>query len=138
MNRINCVSLVYKSKFLFVTEFFIFHVFYAPAIFSGEHVASPLSLCPVLYIRPALRLSLIHVLVLSRGISVTLLLLFFYFSLKKKIPFQLFCKKRSSGYVMDFPRPDLGPNNCPFPIQKCAKTSQNGIYHSQFLSFTFW
>ena len=38
----------------------------------------------------------------------------------------------------DYPRPDLGPNNGPFPIQKCAKTSQNGVYHSQFLSSTFW
>ena len=38
----------------------------------------------------------------------------------------------------DFPRTDLGPNNRPFQIKKWAKTSQNGEYHSQFLSSTFW
>ena len=33
----------------------------------------------------------------------------------------------------DFPRPDLGPNIDPFPIQKLAKASQNGVYYSQFI-----
>ena len=30
----------------------------------------------------------------------------------------------------DFPRPDLGPNIGPFPIQKQVKTSKNGVYHT--------
>ena len=38
----------------------------------------------------------------------------------------------------DFPRPDLGPNISPFPTKNRAKTSQNGVYHSKFLSSTFW
>ena len=38
----------------------------------------------------------------------------------------------------DFPRPDLRPNIGPFTIKKWAKTSQNGVYYSQFLSSTFW
>ena len=41
-------------------------------------------------------------------------------------------------YPRDFPRPDLGPNISHFPIQKLAKTSQNVVYHSQFLSSPFW
>ena len=40
--------------------------------------------------------------------------------------------------LRDFPRPDLGPNIGPFPIQKWTKSSQNGVYHLQFLSSTFW
>ena len=38
----------------------------------------------------------------------------------------------------DFPRPDLGPNIGPLPIKKLAKTSQNGVYHSQYLFSPFW
>ena len=34
--------------------------------------------------------------------------------------------------------PDFGPNIDPFPFQESSKTSQNGVYHSQFLSSTFW
>ena len=40
--------------------------------------------------------------------------------------------------LRDFPRPDLRLNIGPFPIQKWAKTSQNGVCRSQFLSSTFW
>ena len=36
----------------------------------------------------------------------------------------------------DFPRPDLGPNNSTFPIQKWAKTSQNVVY--LFFFFFIW
>ena len=39
---------------------------------------------------------------------------------------------------MYFTRPDLGLNIGPFPIQNWEKTSQNGVYHSQFLSSTVW
>ena len=38
----------------------------------------------------------------------------------------------------DFPRPDFGPNIGTFPSKKLAKAVQNGVYHSQFLSSTFW
>ena len=37
----------------------------------------------------------------------------------------------------DFPRPDLGPNIGLFPVKKLAKTSQNGVYHSQLICSTF-
>ena len=37
----------------------------------------------------------------------------------------------------NFPSTDLGPNNGPFQIKKWAKTSQNGEYHSRFLSSSF-
>ena len=40
--------------------------------------------------------------------------------------------------IRDFPRTDLGPNIGPFPHTKWEKTSQNGIYHSQFFCFTFF
>ena len=40
--------------------------------------------------------------------------------------------------IRDFPRPDIGPNIGPSRIQRWAKTSQNGVYHSQYLSSTFW
>ena len=36
--------------------------------------------------------------------------------------------------IRGFPRPDLGPNRGAFPIQYRAKTSQNGVYHPQFLN----
>ena len=42
------------------------------------------------------------------------------------------------GLNRDLPRPDVGPKIGPFPIKKRAKTSQNSISHSQFLSSTFW
>ena len=50
------------------------------------------------------------------------------------------CPNIESKYTCsrDFPRPDLGLNNGPFPIPKGTKTSQNDVYHSQFLSSTFW
>ena len=44
----------------------------------------------------------------------------------------------STDMFRDFPRPDLGPNMGAFPIQKWVKTSQNGVYYSQYLSSTFW
>ena len=47
------------------------------------------------------------------------------------------CHQNRDWSYRDFPRPDLGPNNGPFPIQNEQKTSQNGVYHSQFLSSTF-
>ena len=40
--------------------------------------------------------------------------------------------------LCDFPMPNLGSKSDPILILKCAKTSQNGVYHSQFLSSTFW
>ena len=40
--------------------------------------------------------------------------------------------------IRDFPRPDLEPKIGLFLIKKRAKTSQNGLYHSRFLSSTFW
>ena len=42
------------------------------------------------------------------------------------------------GYSMgrDFPRPNKGPNTDPFPIQRCAKTFQNGVFHCQFMRST--
>ena len=43
-------------------------------------------------------------------------------------------------HISDFPSPDLGlgSNMGPFPIKKWAKTSQNGVYHSQIINSTFW
>ena len=41
-------------------------------------------------------------------------------------------------YIRGFPKSDFGPNISPFSIQKSAKTFQNVVYHSQFLSSTFW
>ena len=38
----------------------------------------------------------------------------------------------------DFPRPGSWSKIAPFPIKRWAKTSQNGVYYSQFLSSTFW
>ena len=35
----------------------------------------------------------------------------------------------------DFPRPDFGGNIGPFPIEKMSKNFQNGVNHSEFLSF---
>ena len=43
-----------------------------------------------------------------------------------------------SSITRDFPKSDLGPNIGPYPIKKWAKTSQNGVYYSKFLSSTFW
>ena len=50
----------------------------------------------------------------------------------------MFDKLYREQHSRDFPRPDLGPNIGPFLIQKWAKTSQNGVYYSQFLNSTFW
>ena len=44
----------------------------------------------------------------------------------------------SMAYAYRVPRPDFGTNIGPFPIQKLAQSSQNCVYHSQFLSSTFW
>ena len=48
------------------------------------------------------------------------------------------CKQFGGHNINDFPRHDSGLNINPFPILKWAKTSQNGVYHSQFLCSKLW
>ena len=56
----------------------------------------------------------------------------------QKQTFLLMVKKVINKQFRDFPRPNLGPNICPFPIKNEPKLQKNGVLCSQFISFTFW